>query len=99
LLHVSFRKEGQSILVVVEDDGIGLAKSQELKTFHQREHQSRGLTNTRERINLLNDIYHLHIGLEMQEITNDSVTGTKVMLRLPLMNKHDLNRKNNFSDR
>ncbi|WP_295119587.1 histidine kinase [uncultured Chitinophaga sp.] len=99
LLRVSFRKQGRFIRVEIEDDGIGLAKSRELKTVHQKAHQSRGITNTHERINLLNDIYHLSIRLEMEEITKDGATGTRVVLQLPLMHKHDGNRKNHLSNR
>ncbi|NSL86045.1 histidine kinase [Chitinophaga sp. Mgbs1] len=98
-LRVSFRLQEQHILVEIEDDGIGLTRSRELKTVHQKAHESRGITNTRERINLLNDIYHLHILLEMQEITKDGATGTRVVLQLPLTDKHDFNRKNYISNR
>ncbi|MBC9909009.1 histidine kinase [Chitinophaga varians] len=99
LLHVRFRKQESFMQVEITDDGIGLSKSQELKTVHQKVHQSRGITNTKERIHLLNEIYHLHIRLEMQEITADGATGTRVMLQFPLMHKHDVNRKNHFSHR
>ncbi|WP_341839206.1 tetratricopeptide repeat-containing sensor histidine kinase [Chitinophaga caseinilytica] len=99
LLRVGFRKEGQHIIVKIEDDGIGLAKSQELKTAHQKAYQSRGITNTRERINLLNDIYHLRIRLEMEEITASGATGTRVVLQLPLMDKHEFNRKDHSGHR
>lgn len=99
LLRVSFRKQDKHIIVEIEDDGIGLAKSQELKTAHQKVHQSRGITNTRERISLLNDIYHLHIQLEMQDITKADATGTRVVLQLPLMDKHEFNRKDYSSNR
>lgn len=95
LLRVSFQQRPGFMEVKIEDDGIGLAKSLELKTVHQKEHQSRGITNTKERISLLNDIYHVDIQLEIREIT----TGTQVLLKLPIISKHDLSRKNHFSHR
>ena len=98
LLMVTFKHREQHILVEIEDNGIGLTESFKLKTLHQKEHQSRGITNTRERIGLLNDIYHLQINLEIHEITSINEKGTKVVMQLPLMYKHDLNRKNNFSN-
>lgn len=99
LLKLTFEKQGPVMQVRIEDDGIGLAESQKLKTTHQKAHQSRGITNTTERISLLNDIYHLHIRLLMEEITLDGATGTRIILQIPLMDKNDLTRKNNFSYR
>ncbi|WP_159454438.1 tetratricopeptide repeat-containing sensor histidine kinase [Chitinophaga ginsengisegetis] len=87
LLRVTFQKQAQFIQVVIEDDGIGLTESRKLKTIHQKAYQSRGITNTTERISLLNDIYHLHIRLQMEEITLEGTTGTRVVLQLPLMDK------------
>ncbi|MBO9731425.1 MAG: histidine kinase [Chitinophaga sp.] len=99
LLQVTFEKQGPLLQVVITDNGIGLIESQKLKTVHQKAYQSRGITNTRERIQLLNDIYHLHIRLEMNEITGNGVTGTRIVLQLPLMDSHDVNRKNQVSYR
>ncbi|MET3879813.1 tetratricopeptide (TPR) repeat protein [Chitinophaga sp. OAE865] len=99
LLRVTFQKQAHCIRVVIADDGIGLTESHKLKTVHQKAHQSRGITNTMERISLLNDIYHLDIRMQMEEITADGVTGTSVVLQLPLMDKNDVNRKNHFSYR
>lgn len=99
LLRVTFQKQARCIRVVIEDDGIGLTESHKLKTVHQKAHQSRGITNTTERISLLNDIYHLDIRMQMEEITKNGATGTSVVLQLPLMDKNDVNRKNHFSYR
>lgn len=99
LLRVTFEKQANLLQVVITDDGIGLAESQKLKTTHQKVYQSRGITNTKERINLLNDIYHLNIRLQMEEITLDGATGTRIVLQLPLMDKHHVTRKNHFSYR
>jgi tetratricopeptide (TPR) repeat protein len=99
LLRVTFEKQGPLMQVVITDDGIGLAESRKLKTAHQKMYQSRGITNTTERINLLNDIYHLHIRLQMEEITQEGATGTRIVLHLPLMDKNNVTRKNYFSYR
>jgi len=60
-LIVTFAEENQLIKVSIEDDGIGVEKSRELKTQNQKVHESRGLNNAEERINLLNDLYHQQI--------------------------------------
>lgn len=60
-LKVTFAEDNQLIKVLIEDDGIGVEKSKELKTQNQKVHESRGLNNAEERINLLNDLYHQQI--------------------------------------
>ena len=86
LLRLSVKSESNSLCVKIEDNGIGLKKSNELKTRHQKEHHSRGLTNTRERINLLNSLYNMHITIEITEKENsENGTGVIVLLRFPLI--------------
>lgn len=72
--------------IIIDDNGIGLTKSQELKTQNQKVHQSRGLTNTKERINLLNELYKTNITFNVSEkITPE--TGTLVEINFPLIDK------------
>ncbi len=84
LLHIY--KELNHLYAVVEDNGIGLKQSRELKTKHQKHHHSRGLTNTQERIGLLNEIYHIDIRMEIQE-KEGADTGVRVVLRFPFIDK------------
>jgi len=56
-----------TLIIKIEDNGIGIKRSQELKTEHQKQHISRGMTNTRERISLLNSLYHTNISLKISE--------------------------------
>ncbi len=86
-LEVAFIKKANLIEVSIKDDGIGLRKSQELKTMNQKSHQSRGLTNTKERISLLNDLYKTHITMTMEELKDKEATGTLVLLQIPLIPK------------
>jgi sensor histidine kinase YesM len=82
--HLSLRilREKKHLSVIIEDDGIGIQKSEEWKTPRQREHKSRGLTNTYERIELLNKLYHTHIQLEIKE-KEGVETGVIVKIRIP----------------
>lgn len=75
------------VCIVIEDDGIGIAKSKELKTKHQRAHQSRGLTNTYERIKLLNDLYKRKISITIED-KSGAETGVIVTICFPLMHKN-----------
>lgn len=87
LLTLKVLEENNCLYAIVEDNGIGLTKSKELKTKHQREHNSRGLTNTYERINLLNSLYNTNISIDIKEKEGED-TGVIVTLRFPLINKN-----------
>ena len=71
---------------MIEDNGIGLTKSKELKTANQKAHESRGLKNTLERINLLNELYRKNIRFTITE-NETPPTGTTVELTFPLIDK------------
>jgi len=86
LLQLRFSIKNNKISVVIDDDGIGLTKSAELKTRNQKVHQSRGLTNTKERISLLNELYKSNIAFSITE-KNSGTTGTLVEITFPLINK------------
>ncbi|GHT47938.1 hypothetical protein FACS189440_10130 [Bacteroidia bacterium] len=59
--------EKENLFALIEDNGIGIQESKKLKTHRQKEHQSRGLINTYERIDLLNQLYHTNIQLDIKE--------------------------------
>jgi two-component system sensor histidine kinase YesM len=74
------------VAIRIEDNGIGMTKSQELKTSNQKNHESRGMSNTKERINLLNDLYKKNISFQIFEKTLPE-TGTIVEIVFPLIDK------------
>ncbi len=74
--------ENNNLVIKVEDNGIGIRRSRELKTEHQRQHQSRGMTNTNERISLLNNLYRTHISLQVEDKQGNE-TGVIVMIIVP----------------
>jgi len=90
MLSLQFVKEEDKIRIVIMDNGIGLAQSAALKTSNQKAHQSRGLANTRERVQLLNDIYRLKITMELQETDKANGTGTIVTIQIPILHKFPL---------
>ncbi len=89
-LSLAIETRRNQLLVIIEDTGIGLKKSQELKTKHQREHNSRGLNNTHERIKLLNSLYGTDISIDISEKEGGTKTGVIVVLYFPVMNKNML---------
>ncbi|AWH86879.1 regulator of cell autolysis [Flavobacterium album] len=86
LLKLSFLLEGKNMVILVDDDGIGPTKSQELKTHNQKAHTSRGLTNTTERMTLINELYKTKIAFSMTE-KEAPETGTVVRITFPIINR------------
>ncbi|MBI5541077.1 MAG: histidine kinase [Bacteroidia bacterium] len=67
LLKLKFTKEGNKTVVFIDDNGIGLQESKNIKTKNQKLHESRGLKNVHERIYLLNKLYNNNIRFEVTE--------------------------------
>ncbi|AWI27193.1 tetratricopeptide repeat-containing sensor histidine kinase [Flavobacterium pallidum] len=86
LLTLSIALENKKIKITIEDNGIGLTKSAELKTKNQKAHHSRGITNTKERITLLNELYKKGITFSIAE-KNHPETGTIVLIYFPIIHK------------
>lgn len=85
-LALNFKLEGKNIIITVEDNGIGLKKSNELKTHNQKEHESRGLTNTKERMQLLNELHKTKMSFSIDE-KQPPATGTIVKIIVPIIHK------------
>lgn len=85
-LKLDVKKQNKTIVIAVEDNGIGLSKSQELKTTNQKTHISRGMSNTKERIGLLNELYKTKITLDFFEKKAPEM-GTIVQICFPLIDK------------
>lgn len=82
-LLLAVQQKDDKLCIKVEDDGIGLLKSAALKTKHQKTHASRGMTNTQERIQLLNSLYKAQIELSIRE-REAPETGVVVTICFPL---------------
>ncbi|SFC49365.1 tetratricopeptide repeat-containing sensor histidine kinase [Flavobacterium phragmitis] len=85
-LSLRFDVKNEKIIVTIEDNGIGLTKSGELKTKNQKIYESRGLNNTKERIALLNELYKKEITFRIVE-KEGLESGTMVQIVFPLIDK------------
>lgn len=85
-LSLRFDYKNGKIIVTIEDNGIGLTKSGELKTKNQKIYESRGLNNTKERIALLNELYKKEITFRIVE-KEGLESGTMVQIVFPLIDK------------
>lgn len=83
IIHVKFEKSNGSLLCEVLDNGIGIEKSQEIKTATNR--KSTAINNINRRIEILQNIYHTRIDLKITPAfpENRSNPGARVILKLP----------------
>jgi streptogramin lyase len=84
-LLLQFSLEGNVIACIIEDDGIGRAKSAELKSLSANKYKSMGMGITQDRIELMNKMDSLGIAVEIIDKmdTNGQSSGTKVIVRVP----------------
>jgi sensor histidine kinase YesM len=83
-LQLSFIRKENTIEITIEDNGIGIAESKKSKTAHQKNHSGRGITNTMERIDILNELYHQHITCLVADKPHPA-HGVVVKLTVPLL--------------
>ena len=83
LLKLSVIPENDCLVVKIEDNGIGIKNSQTLKTKHQKSRTSRGISNTLERIQLLNSLYNCKITFVVTD-REEGDTGVTVEFRFPV---------------
>lgn len=81
-LTLNISVENNFLVVEVTDDGIGRKKSVELKTTNQRKHNSTGLKNIQERLQIINKVYKTHYRVDIEDVTDQG--GTRVRIYLPL---------------
>ncbi|MDN5204688.1 histidine kinase [Fulvivirgaceae bacterium BMA10] len=82
-LSVSINSESNSVVMTIEDDGIGREQSKALKTNNQKIQKSTGMKNTENRIQLINDTYHSSINFSIEDINGQNATGTRVTVKIP----------------
>jgi tetratricopeptide (TPR) repeat protein len=83
-LSLKMSQQGDEVVVVIEDNGIGRKKSEELKTENQKKHHSTGIKNIRERLGIINRIYDADYKVAIEDLA----AGTRVRLQFPAHSKH-----------
>jgi hypothetical protein len=88
LVVLQIKQLDGNVICSVSDNGIGRDNSKLLKTKNQLEHQSAGMKNSLERIDILNKIYRKKLKIEISNAFQDSKNpGTLVQLLIPLEKK------------
>ncbi len=87
-IFVCFRREGNRILCMIEDNGIGVELSEQVKASNRPLHRSLGLENLRKRIRIMNEKYDLGCSLEITDlkIAGAGRSGTRVDLAFNILN-------------
>lgn len=81
-LSLSFERHNGGMQVIITDDGIGRKKSAQLKTDNQKKHNSTGLKNIEERLQILNTVYKTNYKVTIEDLVADS--GTRVVISIPV---------------
>jgi Histidine kinase/Tetratricopeptide repeat len=87
LLQLSVLQTNNSINVIIEDNGVGIAESKKNKTINQLQQKGRGISNTIERIKILNELYHHNITCIVEDKVQPN-HGVKVTLTIPIITKN-----------
>jgi tetratricopeptide (TPR) repeat protein len=82
LLKLSFEKNGSDLKILIEDNGIGIEESKKQKTQHQKTREGRGMKNTLERIQLLNDLYKKDITCSVKD--KENINGVLVTIKIKM---------------
>ena len=86
-INIHFEKEGDQLVCKIDDNGMGINQSIAHKTEAVNLHQSFGISNISNRINLLNEKYKLKSSISIMDkstLPGQHSSGTLVILKLPL---------------
>jgi len=85
--HVSIKivNEPDSIVCIIEDNGVGRAEAKRIREQNSRVHKSRGFLITQQRIELLNAMYQDKFSIKIIDLVDASniPAGTQVSITIP----------------
>jgi sensor histidine kinase YesM len=83
-IEITMSYSGKSLLVVVEDDGIGREAANIIKERSDLHHKSRGMLITQKRLELLNKQNKEQMSVNIIDLKNDEgvATGTRVEIHI-----------------
>ncbi len=85
-LNIRLRSENNFLICTISDNGIGRARSSEIKHGGAKNHRSLGMKITEERLKILNEINASHLSVVITDLKNreGQSEGTRVELFIPL---------------
>lgn len=89
-LLIRLSQDGKDLQIVIEDNGVGRVKSQELQASSvlEQDRKSQGMQITYERLKSMGRVKGKHVEIVDLYDDNDQAIGTKVILRIPLSHKN-----------
>ncbi len=90
LLQIVVRKEEEGrILCLIEDNGIGREKAEEIRQKTKPDHQSLGIQITESRLRLINKLYGSEMFIKTVDLKDSqgNALGTRVELSIPVLEK------------
>jgi tetratricopeptide (TPR) repeat protein len=82
MLTLRFYQQDATLMVEISDNGIGRKRSAALKTANQKKHNSTGLKNIQERLDIINKVYKADYRVTIEDLQPGP--GTRVHIALPL---------------
>ncbi|MDF2188759.1 sensor histidine kinase [Paraflavitalea sp. CAU 1676] len=84
-ITVSFKTDESYLICCVEDNGVGRQKASQYKSEMAIEYQSKGMTLTARRIEMLNRNHSSKVLIDIEDLeTNNIPAGTRVTVKFPL---------------
>ena len=85
-LRISFSYSGQYLRCIIEDNGIGIRKSEQDRVLQRPLHRSVGLENLRRRIRFMNEKYGTSSGIGIEDLSEtEGRQGTRVILQFHII--------------
>ncbi|MES2628393.1 MAG: histidine kinase [Bacteroidota bacterium] len=91
-ITIHFERKAGLLRCVIQDNGVGRKKSEELKNSKRARHTSAGMAITRERLNFLSLTEDLESKIEITDLEGEAGSGTIVELLLPVKYEFEENR-------
>jgi LytS/YehU family sensor histidine kinase len=80
LLKICVRYDGDRVLFIVEDDGIGREAARQLRERNFPKHTSMGTVLTEERLRLINELNNVSLGIDDLVHPNGTAAGTRISI-------------------
>jgi len=84
MINISVQRKEADILVSIEDNGIGRKAAQQYKSKYHIQYQSKGMSITSDRIDILNSYNDKKVEIFINDLydENEQATGTRVDIYL-----------------
>ncbi|PLW91768.1 MAG: hypothetical protein C0592_14270 [Marinilabiliales bacterium] len=83
MLLVKYSEAGKDVLVCVEDNGIGMEKSQELYKQYPRKRKSYAMSINKERVKLFKEYFNRDLSVKIHDLCKGESCGTRVEIIIP----------------